>query len=89
MANPFIKRGALHTGALLLFFAAAGAGCTGQSAKNRFLLAEQLWQEAKYQASVAEYEKVMQKEETSDLALQAAYRAAITQTLFLDEPPCA
>lgn len=68
-----------------LFAVWLAVGCTGQSAKSRFLLAEKLWHEGNYAASVQEYERVIQKEGESDLALQATYRAAMTETLFLKE----
>ena len=48
-------------------------------------MAEKLWQEGKYPAAVSEYERVMQKEQGSDLGLQAAYRAGMTEMLFLED----
>ncbi len=48
-------------------------------------MAEKLWQEGKYQAAVSEYERVMQKEQGSELGVQAAYRAAMTEMLFLED----
>ncbi len=59
--------------------------CSAQNPKSRFLLAEKLWQEGKYQAAVSEYERVIQKEQGSELGLQAAYRAAMTEMLFLQD----
>ncbi len=71
---------------LFLFSLAAGAtGCTSQNPRDRFLLAERLWQEKNYSAAVAEYEKVTQKDPSSELGIKAALRAAMTQTLFLNE----
>jgi tetratricopeptide (TPR) repeat protein len=61
------------------------SACTSQNPRDRFLLAEKLWQEKNYGAAVAEYEKVVQKDPSSDLGIEAAYRAATTQTLFLDD----
>ncbi len=49
------------------------------------MLAEKLWQEKNYVAAVGEYEKVVQKDPSSDTGIEAAYRAATTQTLFLNE----
>ncbi len=73
----------------LVFFALVAtfgsSGCTSQNPRDRFLLAEKLWQEKNYAAAVAEYEKVVQKDPSSDLGIEAAYRAATTQTLFLNE----
>lgn len=59
--------------------------CTSQNPRDRFLLAEKLWQEKSYAAAVAEYEKVTQKDPSSELGINAALRAATTQTLFLNE----
>lgn len=60
-------------------------GCTSQNPRDRFLLAEKLWQEKNYEAAVAEYEKVTQKDPSSELGIKASFRAAMTQTLFLNE----
>lgn len=62
-----------------------GSSCTSQNPRDRFLLAEKLWQEKSYEAAVAEYEKVIQKDPSSELGIKAALRAAVTQTLFLNE----
>ncbi|RYZ72129.1 MAG: tetratricopeptide repeat protein [Proteobacteria bacterium] len=59
-------------------------GCTSQSPRARFLMAEKLWQEQRYEAAVAEYDKVQQKEGPSDLGIQALLRSAQTETLFLN-----
>jgi tetratricopeptide (TPR) repeat protein len=69
----------------VFFVASALSGCTSQNPRDRFLLAEKLWQEKNYAAAVGEYEKVVQKDPSSDLGIEAAYRAATTQTLFLNE----
>jgi tetratricopeptide (TPR) repeat protein len=49
------------------------------------MLAEKLWQEKNYPAAIAEYEKVIQKDPSSQIGVQAGYRAAMTQTLFMNE----
>lgn len=61
------------------------SSCTSQNPRDRFLLAERLWQQKNYSAAVAEYEKVTQKDPSSELGIKAALRAAMTQTLFLNE----
>jgi tetratricopeptide (TPR) repeat protein len=68
-------------------FSALGflSGCTSQNPRDRFMLAEKLWQEKNYPAAIAEYEKVIQKDPSSQIGVQAGYRAAMTQTLFLNE----
>jgi TolA-binding protein len=49
------------------------------------MIAEKLWQEKNYAAAFSEYEKVIQKDPSSDLGIEAEYRAATTQTLFLND----
>ncbi len=49
------------------------------------MLAERLWQEKNYAAAVAEYERVVQKDPSSEIGIEAAFRAATTQSLFLNE----
>ncbi|MBC7693012.1 MAG: tetratricopeptide repeat protein [Methylotenera sp.] len=63
----------------------AATGCTGQGAKTRYILAEKLWNDGKYQAAVNEFEKVSQKDPESPLGLRALFRAATTQMLYLSE----
>lgn len=70
---------------VLSFALVFSSACTSQNPRDRFLLAEKLWQEKKYSAAVSEYEKVTQKDPSSDLGIKAALRAATTQTLFLNE----
>ena len=78
IARPFVF--------LFALLACAGFGaCTSQNPRDRFMLAERLWQEKNYAAAVTEYEKVVQKDPSSDLGIEAAYRAATTQTLFLND----
>ena len=45
------------------------------------MLAERLWQEKNYAAAVTEYEKVVQKDPSSDLGIEAAYRAATASVI--------
>jgi TolA-binding protein len=65
--------------------AAFGAGCSIESAKKHYVLAEKLWYDGKYSAAVAEFDKVTAKDPHGKLGLQALFRAAVTQTLFLSE----
>lgn len=60
-------------------------GCTAQTSKSRFLLADKLWNEGKYSASVKEYDSVIQKEGSSDLSVQAQFKAAKTEMIFTKE----
>lgn len=60
-------------------------GCSVDSAKNHYVLAEKMWTDRKYLAALAEFEKVIAKDPKSKLGLQAAYRAAMTQYLFLSQ----
>lgn len=59
--------------------------CSVDSARNHYVLAEKLWTDQKYLASVSEFEKVIAKDPRGKLGLQATYRAAMTQFLFLSQ----
>ncbi|MGK5083613.1 tetratricopeptide repeat protein [Bdellovibrionota bacterium FG-1] len=61
------------------------AGCTSNSTKKRYILAEKLWTDGKYSSAVSEFDKVTAKDPKSKLGLQALFRAAATQTLFLSQ----
>lgn len=63
----------------------AVAGCTVNSAKNRYILAEKLWTDGNYAASVTEFERVVAKDPRGKLGLQALYRAAMTQSVYLSQ----
>lgn len=58
-------------------------GCSANSPRNKYLLAEKLWTEGKYAAAVVEFEKIAVRDSKGKLGLQALYRAAVTQTLYL------
>ena len=58
--------------------------CSVDSAKNHYVLAEKLWAEGNYSASVSEFEKVISKDQKT-IGYQALYRAASTQLLFLSQ----
>lgn len=60
-------------------------GCSIDSAKSRYLLAEKLYNDGKYAAAVNEFEKVVVKEPRGKLGLQALFRAAITQAVYLNQ----
>lgn len=64
---------------------AVASGCSGDFSKRHYILAEKLWADGKYEASVAEFEKVNRRDPDGDLGLQALFRAAMTQTLFLGQ----
>lgn len=62
-----------------------GSGCSVDSAKSRYILAEKLWTDGKYAAAVSEFEKVTQKDPQGKLGLQALFRGAMTDTLYLNK----
>jgi TolA-binding protein len=70
---------------VLAALALALAGCSANSAKRHYLLAERLWSDGKYKASVSEFEKVVARDPKGKLGLQALQRAAVTQELFLHQ----
>jgi TolA-binding protein len=57
------------------------------NARNHYILAEKLWTDRNYSAAVSEFEKVISKDPRGKLGLQAMYRAAMTQSLFLNQYP--
>jgi TolA-binding protein len=81
MVNPLRR----FINLFVLFVSCISFSCTSQTSKSRFLLAEKLWQEQKYSSAVGEYEKVIQKEGSSDLSVQAQFRAAQTEMIFTRE----
>jgi TolA-binding protein len=60
-------------------------GCTVQGAKRSYILAERFWSDGNYADSVREFEKVVKADPKNALGMQALFRAAMTQTLFLDQ----
>jgi TolA-binding protein len=60
-------------------------GCSVDNARNHYVLAEKLWNDRNYVAAVSEFEKVTSKDPKGPLGLQAMYRAAMTQELFLEQ----
>jgi TolA-binding protein len=69
--------------ALLATSAALTSGCSVDSAKNHYVLAEKLWADGRYQAAVVEFGKVVKKDPSGPLGLQALIRSATTERLFL------
>src|SRR4051794_36759945 len=61
------------------------AGCSLDSAKHHYLLAEKLWTDKNYAAAKVEFEKVIVKDRKGKLGVQALYRAAMTEALFLEQ----
>lgn len=61
------------------------SGCTLNSSKRQYVLAETLWNDANYAASVTEFEKVHSRDPRGKLGLQALFRAATTQAFFLNQ----
>jgi TolA-binding protein len=63
--------------------ALALAGCTSNSAKKHYVLAEKLWTDGKYSSAVVEFDKVTAKDPKGKLGLQSLFRSASTEALFL------
>lgn len=60
-------------------------GCSAQSAKKNYVLAEKLWSDGKYAAAVSEFEKVAAKDPLGKLGTVSLFRAAMTQAYFLSQ----
>ncbi len=60
--------------------------CSSQSSISaRYLTAEKLWTEKKYEASVVEFDRIVKESPGSALGVQALWRASITRALFLND----
>ncbi len=68
---------------LLILF----VSCSRDYLSNHYLLAEKFWLDGKYSAAVSEFEKVINKDPHGKLGLQATYRAAVIQFIFLSQFP--
>lgn len=71
--------------AFAVMMAAGLSACGLNSAKKQYVLAETLWTEGNYAASVNEFEKVHARDPRGKLGLQALFRAATTQAFFLNQ----
>ncbi len=80
-----IKARAFLPALLATFALVLGAGCSINTAKRHYVLAEKFWSEGNYRAAVSEFEKAAAGDPKGKLGLQSLYRAAATQTLFLGE----
>jgi len=78
-------RQALKAVAFSIMMAAGLSACGLNSAKKQYVLAETLWTEGNYAASVNEFEKVHARDPRGKLGLQALFRAATTQAFFLNQ----
>lgn len=67
----------------ILALALALGACTLDNPKRRFILADKLWSEKKYEASEAEFEKIATRDPNGELGLRALYRAAVINTTNL------
>lgn len=64
---------------------ALSLACSVDSAKSRYILAEKLYADGKYPASVTEFDKVVAKDPRGKLGAQALFRSAMIQTLYLGQ----
>jgi TolA-binding protein len=70
-------------GALVVALFVASCGLSGT--KKQYVLAEKLWTDGNYAASVSEFDRVYSHDPHGALGLQALYRAATTQAYFLSQ----
>lgn len=59
-------------------------GCNANSSKNQFALAEQLFLEKKYDASIHEFDKIVQRDPQSEFGVKALQQIATIQQLYLN-----
>lgn len=60
-------------------------GCNAPAGKNHYILAERLFNDHKYSASVDEFKKIIEADPRSHLAQQALFRIGVIQYLYLDQ----
>ena len=77
-----------HGAARIILIAAIALqfGCSGQSQKSQYLLAERLWSDGNFAAAVAAFEKAANRDPKSKMGVQSLFRAASTQLLYLNQP---
>lgn len=61
------------------------AACSMDGAERHFLLGEKLWADGNYSAAVGEFERARKRDPKGLVGLKSLFRAATTQTLFLQE----
>lgn len=72
---------AVYVGVLMI----CGASCAPKTSRERFELAEDLWNKQRYAAAASEYERVANREKNQTLGQQALYKLAMTQYLYLNK----
>jgi len=86
MVNRIIDLVKTHHLSLLLIILGFLTSCSNQSSISaRYLTAEKLWTEKKYEASVVEFDRIVKENPGSALGVQALWRASITRALFLKD----
>ncbi len=63
------------------------AGCTVGGLKKHYVMAEKLWGDKNYEAAVSEFSAVVAQDPDGELGLQALFRAAMTESIFLARYP--
>lgn len=72
------KRALLVTAGLSLF-----VGCNANSPENRYLLAERLLEDRKYEAAISEFQEIVDRSPYSPLGVEAQLKVAQIQHLYL------
>jgi TolA-binding protein len=58
--------------------------CSGSSPRSRYVLAEKLWSEGRYEAAAQEFDRVAARDPKGEVGSQAEFRSGMTLTLFLN-----
>lgn len=89
MKIPLVLRNKLFTRFFGLSFATIslvlGIGCNAPAGKSHYILAERLFSDQKYSASVEEFKKIIDSDPRGSLAQQALFRIATIQHLYLEK----
>ena len=80
--RTFLRRSLRNSG-LLLALLLAFSGCNARSPETKFLLAEKLLEDKKYDAAISEFQDIVDKSPSSNLGLDAQLKIAQIQHLYL------
>jgi tetratricopeptide (TPR) repeat protein len=84
-----LKRGKGPFGALFLCALLSGSlsACNANSPETKFVLAEKLLEDRKYDAAITEFQAIVDKSPNSNMGLQAQLKVAEIQHLYLGHAP--
>jgi TolA-binding protein len=82
--KPQISR--KHSGLVIVLLLSFFPGCNARSPETKYLLAEKLLEDKKYDAAISEFQDIVDKAPTSPIGLEAQLTIAQIQHLYLGRP---